>query len=171
MTDYTVLADEMMSIIDGNTRCLQESQISATMRGEMAVMRLLGVSEDGAAMAAGEISRRLGMTTSRIAAVLNSLEKKRLILRTSDVDDRRRVMVSLTDMGGAFCKKKQALARAHMTRFLEELGDTDARELVRLIRRVTQVLSSPEFSERQRKDDIVIDGTLKDEILKDEILY
>lgn len=69
----------------------QEEQISATLRGEMAVMRLLGLNRNQhMQMAAGEISRQLGMTTSRIAAVLNSLEKKQLIVRRVDPKDRRR---------------------------------------------------------------------------------
>ena len=42
------------------------------MRGEMAVLRLLAVEKQP--LLAGEISKKLSMTTSRIAAVLNSLE-------------------------------------------------------------------------------------------------
>ena len=59
-------------------------------------------------MTAGELSSRLSMATSRVAAVLGSLEKKGLLERENDAVDRRRVLVSLTQAGEALCEKAQS---------------------------------------------------------------
>ena len=141
------LTDELLRIMDENPHSLHDDQISATLRGEMAVMRLLGGSGEQRQLAAGEISRRLSMTTSRIAAVLNSLERKQMIVRKPDPHDKRRVMVTLTEQGKAFCSEKHRCFRKRAARFFELLGEEDARDFVRLMRRVVQILSSEEWAQ------------------------
>lgn len=150
---YAALTEELIRMMYENPNRFQEEQISATLRGEMAVMRLLGLNRNQhMQMAAGEISRQLGMTTSRIAAVLNSLEKKQLIVRRVDPKDRRRVMVSLTAEGIACHERKDARFRKHMTRFLELLGEKDARDFVRLMKRVIAITSSERFAEEESEE-------------------
>lgn len=162
--NYAALADELLRLLDENPRNRHEEQISATLRGEMAVMRLLVGQGDQARMAAGEISRQLGMSTSRIAAVLNSLEKKKMIARHEDPRDRRRVMVSLTREGWAFHEKKRGHIRAHMASFLEKMGREDAEVFVRLMKRAAIILASEPFVDE--KDDCIAG---KSDVPKEEI--
>ena len=110
------------------------------MRGEMAVLRLLAVEKQP--LLAGEISKKLSMTTSRNAAVHNSLEKKKMIERCEDAEDRRRVLVRLTQEGMAFCKGRHAEARTRFAHLLERLGNEDARQFVNLLKRVFAILES-----------------------------
>ena len=115
--------------------------MSAAMRGELAVLRLL--SEEERALTAGEISRLLRMTTSRIAAVLGALEKKGLIVRSADERDKRRVLVTPTERGLSLGRrKKQNLINAISYTF-EQIGERDAREFVRLMKRVYDILPPP----------------------------
>ena len=102
MTNYSALAQELLHALDTAGPRPPHEDISQTQRGEMAVLRLL--AEENRQLLAGEISRGLGMTTSRIAAVLNSLEKKDMITRCADPADRRRVVVALTARGEDFCR-------------------------------------------------------------------
>ena len=95
------LTEELVRLLDEYPREARDNRFSSTLRGEMAVMRLLHNSRQK--MTAGELSSRLDMTTSRIAAVLGSLQKKGLLERESDEEDRRRVMVSLTEAGDRLC--------------------------------------------------------------------
>ena len=83
------LTEELVRLLDEYPREARDNRFSSTLRGEMAVMRLLHNSRQK--MTAGELSSRLDMTTSRIAAVLGSLQKKGLLERESDEEDRRRV--------------------------------------------------------------------------------
>lgn len=112
-------------------------EVSASMRGEMAVLRLLG--ESGLPLTAGDLSRDLRMTTSRIAAVLNSLQKKGMIERGEDAQDRRRVLVRLTAAGSALCEHRKARVRERLAAIFEHLGMEDTREFMRIMARVFEI--------------------------------
>ena len=136
MIEYEALARELMHSFDTRKKAPPHEEISAAMRGEMAVLRLL--EKENLPMTAGELSRKLHMTTSRIAAVLGSLEKKGMILRQADEGDKRRVQVVLTDQGSAFCQKKKEQALCDMTHLLKQLGEEDAQHFVRIMKRIHQ---------------------------------
>ena len=136
------LTEELVRLLDEYPREARDNRFSSTLRGEMAVMRLLHNSRQK--MTAGELSSRLDMTTSRIAAVLGSLEKKGLLERENDAVDRRRVLVSLTQAGEALCEKRKAHFKSKIALLLSMLGD-DAPEFVRLLGRVFEITSSDAF--------------------------
>ena len=138
MTDYPALAQQLLHMLDAAGPRPPHEDISQTQRGEMAVLRLL--AEENRQLLAGEISRGLGMTTSRIAAVLNSLEKKDMITRCADPADRRRVVVALTARGEDFCRARRREAERDFTHLLERLGEDDARQFVHLLGRVFAIL-------------------------------
>ena len=139
MTNYSALAQELLHALDTAGPRPPHEDISQTQRGEMAVLRLL--AEENRQLLAGEISRGLGMTTSRIAAVLNSLEKKDMITRCADPADRRRVVVALTGRGEDFCRARRREAERDFTHLLERLGEDDARQFVHLLVRVFAILA------------------------------
>ena len=142
MTGNAALTEEMTRLLDEHPREARENRFSASLCGEMAVMRLLhnGTKKK---MTAGELSSRLSMTTSR-AAVLGSLEKKGLLERENDAVDRRRVLVSLTQAGEALCEKRKAHFKSKIALLLSMLGD-DAPEFVRLLGRAFEITSSDAF--------------------------
>ena len=139
MTNYSALAQELLHALDTAGPRPPHEDISQTQRGELAVLRLL--AEENRQLLAGEISRGLGMTTSRIAAVLNSLEKKDMITRCADPADRRRVVVALTGRGEDFCRARRREAERDFTHLLERLGEDDARQFVHLLGRVFTILA------------------------------
>ena len=143
MTGNAALTEEMTRLLDEHPREARENRFSASLCGEMAVMRLLhnGTKKK---MTAGELSSRLSMTTSRVAAVLGSLQKKGLLERESDEEDRRRVMVSLTEAGDRLCEKRKRHFMSKISKMLAMLGD-DAPEFVRLLGRVFEITSSDAF--------------------------
>lgn len=138
MERYDALAGELFAALDRTKGVPPHDDISAGMRGEMAVLRLL--ERESAALTAGEISRALRMTTSRVAAVLNSLQKKKLIVRQTDEDDRRRVRVQLTPSGITLCQIRKKHAIHHLSSLLARLGEEDAALFVRLMKRVFVIL-------------------------------
>lgn len=134
MEYYKALALDLMNAMTKNKKGPPHEEISATMRGEMAVLRLL--DHENVPMAAGEISKTLDMTTSRIAAVLGSLEKKGMIQRQTDHSDRRRVLVTLTPQGGVFCRQRRQEALDLTAEMLSKLGEKDAADFVRIVKRI-----------------------------------
>lgn len=141
MDIYVSLAEELMAVLDRRRQSMPHEEISAAMRGEMAVLRLL--AEEGRALTAGEISRMLKMTTSRIAAVLGALDKKALIVRSTDAQDKRRVQVTLTGKGLAVSQRKKQAALKNISHALSQLGEQDAKDFVRLMGRMNDILPPP----------------------------
>ncbi len=162
MIGNAALTKEMIRLLDEHPRAARDNRFSAIMRGEMAVMRLLhsGAKQK---MTAGELSSRLGMTTSRVAAVLGSLQKKGLLERESDEEDRRRVMVSLTEAGDRLCEKRKRHFMSKISKMLAMLGE-DAPTFVHLLGRVFEITSSPEF----RQDDCIEEDRIETERAKKE---
>ncbi len=148
---YHLLAAEFFSVLDGRPKAPHRDRVSGIMKGEMAVLRLLVKKKKH--LNAGEISRELGMTSPRLAAVLNSLEKKKLICRQEVPEDKRRIRVLLTDAGSRFCEQKRQEAREDMARLLAQLGEADARELIRLMRRISKAMAELESTEDKEESD------------------
>lgn len=162
MIGNTELTEEFVRLLDEYPREARDNRFSSTLCGEMAVMRLLhsGAKQK---MTAGELSSRLGMTTSRVAAVLGSLQKKGLLERESDEEDRRRVMVSLTEAGDRLCEKRKRHFMSKISKMLAMLGE-DAPTFVHLLGRVFEITSSPEF----RQDDCIEEDRIETERAKKE---
>ena len=138
MNEYEALAHAFLNQMAAKRRLPPHGdEVSASMRGEMAVLRQLG--ESGNALTAGDLSRELRMTTSRIAAVLNSLQKKGMIERGEDAQDRRRVLVRLTAAGSAVCEDRKACVRRRLAAIFERLGMEDTREFMRIMGRVFDI--------------------------------
>lgn len=147
MDIYEALALDLMDSLNKSIKNPPHEEISAAMRGEMAVLRLL--AREGQPIAAGEISRTLGMTTSRIAAVLGSLEKKTLILRQTDASDKRRVLVTLTPQGSVFFQARKQEALRDTGALLARLGEEDAVHFVRILKRIHELIPEQPLCEKE----------------------
>ncbi|QDK70970.1 MarR family winged helix-turn-helix transcriptional regulator [Lactococcus protaetiae] len=93
-----------------------------------------------------EIAEATRTSPTRVAKILNTLEKKGYIVRKTDVKDRRKVQVSVTELGNqkALQEKEKALTR--ISNVLEEMGQDDSEQFIRLL---TQYLT---ITERQSLD-------------------
>lgn len=144
METYERLAEQVLARMDEH-RHIPPEPVSATIRGEMAVLRLLG--QEKRSMNPGEVAQKLAMTTSRIAAVIKSLEKKAFIERRTDKDDRRRAMISLTEKGNAYLAERREEAKRHLICMLSSLGEEDAEAFVRLTGKIFEAKEKKRISE------------------------
>ncbi|BBM19636.1 MULTISPECIES: MarR family winged helix-turn-helix transcriptional regulator [Enterococcus] len=79
-----------------------------------------------------QLAETLNLSTARIAAVLGNLEKRGLISRTMDPDDRRRINVSLTDSGRKAAKAEKQEMRNKIIRVFELMGEDDTKKYLEL---------------------------------------
>jgi DNA-binding MarR family transcriptional regulator len=112
--------------------------LSRAYKGEGFVLKYL-TSRTSAALPT-ELSEALHSSTARISSILGTLEKKGLIVREIDRDNRRNILVTLTDKGREQAALREQKLRNQMAQVLAELGEADTRELVRLIGRVSEIL-------------------------------
>lgn len=106
--------------------------------GEMAVMRALLLA--GGSLTPSELADKAWVSSARIANILRALEAKGWVEREHSKTDRRRVHVTVTDKGRQDLEIKRREFEDRAAAFLEQLGEEDTNELVRLLRRTNQII-------------------------------
>lgn len=107
-------------------------------RGEIGVLGYL-VSHGGSA-APSDLAEAQNVTASRIANTLKALQKKGYIVRDINPQDRRGVIVSITDEGRAFGEASYQKAVANTEMLLSALSQEEQLELARLAEKIASSL-------------------------------
>jgi DNA-binding MarR family transcriptional regulator len=128
--DYRELAAEFFKDLHSLRKARPQKHISESLRGEAFALQYIAF-HDGPVLP-GEISGEMGISSARIAAALNSLEKKGLVTRRIDPEDRRRILVELTEQGAAQAQEHTEEVLNNITIMLSQLDEHDAREYVRI---------------------------------------
>ena len=82
------------------------------------------------------LARSIGLDTSTVAGVIDRLESRGLMMRSSSPDDRRVRLLNLTDEGLALLDEIQPAMLRAQQRILEPLSKKDQQEFMRMIRSV-----------------------------------
>lgn len=135
--DYRRLVEDLFECMHRSRRPPFPEEPEGITRGELGILMFLTHRRDG--VSAGELSRWLWITTGRVASALKSLERKRFIERRRDATDRRRVLVHVTEAGRSFALDRHEKAKRGMERLLRRLGERDAQEFVRILKRIHEM--------------------------------
>ena len=90
------------------------------LQGEMKVLSYIAIAEHE--LLPGQLSAALEMTAGRIAGILRSLEKKGYITRRTDIADRRRVLVSITEQGREYIDSSSERLEQRLDMLVAEMG-------------------------------------------------
>lgn len=90
------------------------------LQGEMKVLSYISIAEHE--LLPGQLSSALEMTAGRIAGILRSLEKKGYITRRTDIADRRRVLVSITEQGREYIDSSSEKLEQRLDMLVAEMG-------------------------------------------------
>ena len=135
--DYLELGQELFREFGGMHQRVSRMMDNA-MGGEMAIMRALMVA--GGTLTPSELADKAWVSNARVANILKALEQKGWIEREHSKEDRRRVIVTITDKGRQDMETKRRNFEDRAATFLEQLGEEDTREMVRLLRRTNQII-------------------------------
>ncbi len=130
-----IAREQVRAMILNNARREDLSQVFS--QGEMRLLGCLHAGADG--RTAGELSTLLELSTARIAAMLNNLERKGAITRARDEADRRRVVVRLTAQGREEVQMSYDAAVVCLAEVYRRMGEDDTRELLRLSDRAGEI--------------------------------
>ena len=139
--EYEELATELLRLNIGMLQEPAKQKISKMTRGEVFVLNYLMTHQNQAHPA--EISRSMVVSTARIAALLSRLEEKQYISRASDPSDNRQVIVTLLPQGLALIQHIRSEVIAAVVRMLERLGPEDAREYIRIQKKILSGITVP----------------------------
>ena len=123
-----------------------------------AALNALAVIEgEGQPMLTGEVAARMHITSGSVTSLLDNLERKNFVVRSSDRDDRRRVLVNITPEAQAVLD--QALpAIQQLTRHLvDRIGVQRQQALLDSLEEIRQAVAElpddlPPPKPRQRPD-------------------
>lgn len=106
--------------------------INRANKGELFVLHFLSM-RDGAVLPS-ELSSALQASTARISALLGALEKKGQIERDIDKNNRRNILVTLTETGRIRAETEMREIERCMAQIFTEMGEPDTEEFLRLVR-------------------------------------
>ena len=129
-TNYDHLADELCDIHFLYARDLANVFEQHSTRGEEAALFWLSKLKNP--VSAGELAARLGITSGRIANILSSLARKKLIERHRSSRDRRQINITLTEAGAAHIQQVYESAKASHISLLKKMGSGEAEDFIRL---------------------------------------
>lgn len=101
--------------------------------GEDGVLLCLYAHRDP--LLSGDVTDKTGLTSGRVANILKQLEKKQLIQRLQDAEDKRRIHVRLTSRGRTQAEALIQSLHGQYSGLLSYLGERDGSELIRLLDR------------------------------------
>ena len=80
-----------------------------------------------------DIARRLGIDPTVLVGVVDELERRRLVERRRDPDDRRRYLLAVTETGAELLAKAEQAATEATNAYLDPLDRTQRRQLGELL--------------------------------------
>jgi len=108
------------------------ADLDLTVR-DLGVLRVIAGRE---AQSQQEVATVLGVDRTSMVALLDALERRRIVARKSSAQDRRRNVVELTQHGWALFQQAEDRSTEAERAFASVLGDAGAAELHRALRAV-----------------------------------
>ena len=140
--DYNKMAEEFLENMRSLRKFKPNEIINESMQGECIVFYYIA-SQQGPIIPS-EISENLQVSSARITATLNSLEKKGYITRKIDSHDRRRVIIELTPKGKEESDMHKKILLNVVSSMFISLGEKDAKEYLRITGRLAELAQDME---------------------------
>ena len=144
--NYTKLAEQLLEnmILANKSKTLLK--LSKIIHGEMFALQMIAIHDND--ITPGDISKAAGTSPARIAAELNSLDNKGLIVREIDPNNRRRILVHLTPKGKKIAQNYHCEGVDAATELILQLGVEDAKEYIRIVGKLGAMQNEKDSSEQ-----------------------
>lgn len=140
--DYAELATEWLQKMRLLKQARPQQNIDASLHGEAFVLQF--IAHNNETVLPSDISRTMGVSSAMVATALNRLENKGLITRRIDQNDRRRILVGITNEGKNLADSHRQLMLGTAEKMLGLLGEHDAKEYVRITGKLASKISKPQ---------------------------
>lgn len=112
------------------------------------VLRLLGNAEGD--VHPTDLCQKLEVTTPRITVILNEMEEKGLVERQISKEDRRKIVVVLTDKGKEAMTGGRRRHEEYMRTLIERIGEADAEAYLRVMKAEEELLNEMKQKDERR---------------------
>jgi DNA-binding MarR family transcriptional regulator len=123
---------------------LKQSAIDGLTRSEyeLLVMLVMNLDGDKKALSVTEISSLLQITPAGVTHLINPLEGAGYIERLQDPNDRRIVLIGLTDKGTKVAEILISEVQENLIGLINHLGEEDSKTLIRLMSTAIEYFAS-----------------------------
>ena len=137
-----LLLDELdaTTLMLGRLMAARHGQFCDDQPVSAAQLMLLVVLEHSGPTKVGDLSTPLGIKAPATTSLLDSLEKDGYIAREHAAEDRRVILVTLTESGATVLKAAKTKRREHMRDFLKTLEVSDVEALIRIQRQIISAM-------------------------------
>lgn len=139
MNNYEELAEVIFEELKNNTQVSLDEMLSEFSKGEIGVLGYLAFDENN--VPSGTLSKKLSVTTPRIARILNSLENKGYIKRDNDNNDKRKSLVTITPKGSKFAQDVKNKLLNKIISVIKEVDYNDMKEYIRINKKIKNILN------------------------------
>lgn len=121
-----------------NLKCENFRKILTTLEdGYKGLFVILKVIRDyQGKIIAGDISSKLDISTARVAVALNTLERKKYIVKHKAKEDGRKTIVELTDIGRSVLEQRESEIINLMNDFFDNLEINELKQLLNIINKI-----------------------------------
>ena len=140
---------EILQLLSEFSRIRWEHQPNIDLRPsetELLLLLFLSIDENKKALSASELSNLLKITPAGVTHLINPLEEYGYIERLKDPDDRRIVLIALTEKGRQTAKSLIEYASKKINGLVEVLGEDDSRTFIRIMSAVMKYMKENPFN-------------------------
>lgn len=137
--DKDILAKSLLDAFDSINKQELFEKMKIAFKGENLMLAIL--MDMGGKATPGELIKYTECTAARLTAIAKSLENKGFVKRIQNSEDKRSTIIEMTSEGIARFMLLQKESIERIFNLIEMLGENDAKEFVRLIKRLSEISS------------------------------
>lgn len=121
----------------GNIKLRRVSDVfNDNLRGTCVILRAIKNAEG--IITAGDIAKRLGISTARVAVALNLLDQKGYIKKEHNNTDARKTNVTITEKGAEILSEWEQKICGEIGDFLDRLTEEEALQLLSILNKLAE---------------------------------
>lgn len=109
---------------------------------QLLVMQLIATHGE---ITSGIIAREVSLSQATVTSILDRLERKGMLKRVRSTNDKRKVMVSLTEEGGRALEKAPTLMQESFIRAFSQLEDWEQSLILSSLQRVSDMMNATDL--------------------------
>ncbi|MBN2658045.1 MAG: MarR family transcriptional regulator [Spirochaetales bacterium] len=138
--------EELLSSIRDLRREMKKISYELYKDGELTLPQLgvVAVLTENGPSKVSDISGQVGLANSTVSGIIDRLEKKDIVKRNRLEEDRRTVVISLTEGSEKYYEEYKSRRDSYMLEKMEKLDEEEAGDLTESVRRLISLLSGVE---------------------------
>ena len=134
MSQNMQLAKNLLSACEGDGWHELVKLLESGYKGEFVALRIL--RDSCTEVVAGDLAKKMNVSTARVAAMLKSLERKRFICRLRSQKDRRITVIEITQSGLQALEWRESQVFGFIEKLFSKLSDEEADCFVALAKKL-----------------------------------